>query len=108
LVYFWSHAFLGEIWDSVLQYDITDSHVNGREETIQFVAFKIKKLTMCVELPRACTKAELRMTFGGQHHMPMICSGSFRNRAGLTSAAAFPQSARTEAERAGQCQPNAT
>lgn len=56
----------GEVWESTLTYDLADSFVRPWEETIHYTSFKTKKLIMEVDLPRACKRAELRFTFGGQ------------------------------------------
>jgi hypothetical protein len=56
----------GEEWESTLTYNIADSFTKPHEELIHMVAFRTKKLVLEVELPRNCTHADLRFTFGGE------------------------------------------
>lgn len=56
----------GEEWESTLSYDIADSFIKPREELRHLVTFKTKKVTIEVELPRGCNRADLRFTFGGE------------------------------------------
>jgi hypothetical protein len=56
----------GDIWESVLTYDLENSFMRPREENVHYTGFKIATMSIEIDLPRACKSAELRFTFGGQ------------------------------------------
>lgn len=56
----------GEVWESTLTYRAVNSFVKNREEYIHYTAFKTKKVTIEVRLPRQCGSAELYLTYSGE------------------------------------------